>query len=77
MSVKTNIPNKLFRINTNRAYFQVKENVSVKKGDPLYFKKINNITYVTNVITDSNIVNAIAIFDGYSLKSIPCYVIQY
>lgn len=77
MSIKTNIPNTLFRINSKRECFVVKNAVWIKKGDPLYFEKINDIIYITNVITNSNIVNAIAIVDGEPLSSIPCYVIQY
>lgn len=77
MSIKTNIPNTSFKINAKRGNFIIKSDVWIKKGDPLYFEKINDIIYVTNVITNSNIVNAIATVDGSPLSLIPCYVIQY
>lgn len=76
MAVKTNNPNQSFRINADKQYYPIKSDVWVKKGDILYFENIDDITYVTNEISNSNITNAIAIFEGSPLDTIPCYIIN-
>lgn len=76
MAVKTNNPNQTFRINAEKKYYPIKEETWIKKGDVLYFEKIDETVYITNDISDSNVTNAIAIFGGSPLEIIPCYVIN-
>lgn len=74
MAIKTNHPINLFTVNTTVDEYPIKENVSVFKGELLYFYTENEITYVTNQITADEPANGIAIKSGKSLEEIPCYI---
>lgn len=73
--VKCNNPINLFKVNTEKGEYLVKEGVSIIEGEMLYFHEEEETTYVTNQITADESANAIAIKSGNSLEKIPCYIL--